>query len=75
MNAESLTKPMNSEQVVKLVEPKEFDLAFFRLIEHMTHEQAYEYLEEQYSGLFKKRRYSSFESYRISRYKRQHDNN
>jgi len=63
---------LNQAQVLKLVSPKEFDIAFFRLTEKLTHEEAYEALEQAYESLFSKRRYANFESYRIAKYKRQH---
>ncbi len=64
---------LNYNQIIQLADPKEFDLAWYRLIaQDLTHEQAYEHLEEQYRSVFKRRRYASYDSYRISRLRRQH---
>lgn len=63
---------LNYNQIIQLAQPREFDLAFYRLIAAgLTHEQAYEELEAQYQSVFKQRRYSNFESYRVARLRRQ----
>lgn len=64
--------PLNYNQIIQLTQAREFDLAFYRLIgAGLTHEQAYEELEEQYQQVFKQRRYANFESYRVARMRRQ----
>lgn len=62
---------LNHNQIIQLAQPKEFDLAFYRLIaQGFTHEEAYEELEDQYRRVFNQRRYANFESYRVARHRR-----
>lgn len=62
---------LNHNQIIQLAQPKEFDLAFYRLIaQGFTHEEAYEELEDHYRKVFNQRRYANFESYRVARHRR-----
>lgn len=58
------------DEIVRLVDPYEFDRQFFKLLRHHTQQEAYQLLEGAYQAVFKRRRYASFDSYRISKYKR-----
>lgn len=57
-------------EALKLQDPDYFDFQFWKLVENMTHEQAYEHLEERYHQVFKRRRYANFESFRVARIRR-----
>lgn len=60
-----------SETDVKLHDPAEFDQRF---VDHtgdcQTYEEAYILTEEDYKKVFGKRKYSSYNSFRVSRSKR-----
>jgi len=57
-----------SEQAIKLLTTSGFDQEFFKnLATCKTKKEAYDKTEELYQSFFKKRRYSSFESYRVVR--------
>lgn len=72
MNADSLIEKFLSDSVViKFVNPDEMDLVFFRMIEHTTHENAYQLIEQRHIQIFKRRRYKNFDSYRIAKHRRQ----
>jgi len=56
------------EHAIKLLSASGFDQEFFRnLAKSKTKKEAYEKTEETYRSFFKKRRYSSFDSYRVAR--------
>jgi len=57
-----------SDQAIALNTPKGFDQEYFKnLKSSKTNKEAYDKTEELYKSFFKKRRYSSFESYRVVR--------
>lgn len=60
------------QYAIKLNDPVEFDREFYKLLRlsDISNKQAYERLETIYQSVFKKRRYASVDSYRISRRKR-----
>ena len=66
-------KEITTEMIIKCVDPQQMDLLFFRLIENMTHENAYEAIEKKHIEIFKCRRYKNFDSYRIAKHRRQRD--
>ena len=56
---------------VKLHDPREFDKRFIKYTaEADTYEEAYAMAESDYKAIFKSRRYSSYNSFRVSRSKR-----
>ena len=56
---------------LKLLDIQEFDKAFYSAMSsHNTHEEAYESVEKRYVSIVGKRRYSSFQSYRVVRNRR-----
>lgn len=60
-----------SETDVKLHDPAEFDDRFVKHTgECQTYEEAYILTEEDYKKVFGKRKYSSYNSFRVSRSKR-----
>lgn len=60
-----------SERQLKMLKAEEFDKLFEQEINQAeTYEQAYERLEREYQQAFGERRYSSYDSFRISRHKR-----
>ena len=74
MTGDSMTKKeITTEMIIKCVDPHSMDLLFFKLIETMTHENAYEAIEEKYFSIFKCRKYKNFDSYRIAKHRRQRD--
>jgi hypothetical protein len=58
------------QEVLKLIDPHEFDRQFWELTQDRTHEQAYKELEKRYKQVFGQNRYSSYDSYRVARDRR-----
>lgn len=57
---------MTEIEIRKLVNPKDFVNAWFRMLPaHKTYEEAYEALEDLYTGYFGRRRYSDYRSFRV----------
>lgn len=57
---------MTDNELRKLVNPKEFVNAWFRMLPaHKTYEEAYEALEAEYENYFKRRRYADYNSFRV----------
>lgn len=62
---------MIPEEAKNINTPAGFDTEFWRqLAQHKTHQAAYEATEEIHSMYWGRKKYSNFESYRISRDKR-----
>lgn len=60
--------PRQIKNIAKLQDPEEFDKRFLSEIEnHHTYEQAYEAVESEYQSLFEKRKYTNYNSFRVSR--------
>jgi len=60
-------------KTLRLLEPSGFDKAFTALLQDpkiVTHQQAYDILEEKYNEAFGKNRYSNYASYRQARNRR-----
>lgn len=73
MKEDFLTKSILTEQQIRksFVNPDVMDVLFFRLIENMTHEQAYDLIEQKHIEFFLVRKYKNFDSYRIAKHRRQ----
>lgn len=59
------------ERNINLVFPEDFDQRFLEMTrEADTYEAAYDAVEQEYFEMFGRRRYASYDSYRITRAKR-----
>jgi|GEM_PF-2320109 len=59
------------QERVRLHDPKEFDKRFIeKTRESDTYEEAYFEVEKEHKSVFGANKYSNYESYRVSRYKR-----
>jgi hypothetical protein len=57
---------MTDIEIRKLINPKEFVNAWFRMLpHHKTYEDAYEALEVHFEGYFGRRKYSDYRSFRV----------
>ena len=57
---------MTDKEVIKLINPREFVAQWFRMLpDYPTYSAAYEALEDRYEAVFGRRKYSSYDSFRV----------
>jgi len=63
--------PDRVKEIAKLADPLHFERRFWQLVpDHPTYEAAYEHLEKEFESIFKHRKYSSYDSFRVCRSRR-----